>query len=79
MDEGDFQLFSRQNNSDFVTFEKSSGSHSIKDDSEVVYTKGNQEGTLEIRYDDIGMKKKVILTRFGSTFGKLRFDEKPCF
>ena len=36
---------------------------------------GDHEATLQIEYDDISMKTKVILTPFGSTFGKLRFDE----
>ena len=40
---------------------------------------GDHEETLKIEYDDISTKTKPILTRFGSTFGKLRFDEKPFF
>ena len=37
---------------------------------------GDHEKTLQIEFDDISMKTKLILTRFGSTFGTLRFDEK---
>ena len=35
---------------------------------------GDHEGTLQIEYD-FSMKIKLVLTRFGSTFGTLRFDE----
>ena len=40
---------------------------------------GDHEKTLKIEYDDIRMKTKLILTRFGSTFGRLRFDERSSF
>ena len=34
---------------------------------------------MKNEYDDITKKTKLILTRFGSTFGTLRFDEKWFF
>ena len=37
---------------------------------------GDYEGTIQIELDEINMKTKLILTRFGSTFDVLRFDEK---
>ena len=37
---------------------------------------GDHDGTLQNEYDDVSMIAKFILTRFGSTFGTLRFDEK---
>ena len=37
---------------------------------------GDRERNQQIEYDDISMKIKLILTRCGSTFGTLRFDEK---
>ena len=40
---------------------------------------GDHEKTLQIEYDDLNKKTKLILTRFGSTFGTLRFDEKSVF
>ena len=40
---------------------------------------GDHERTLQIKYDDTGMKIKPILTRFGRTFGMLRFDKKSFF
>ena len=66
-------------NSNYVTYEISPGICSIKDISKAVYTLGDHEGTLKIEYDDITMKTKLILKRFGGTFGTLRFDEKSLF
>ena len=43
---------------------------------------GDREGTLQIENDDDdddSVKTKLILTRFGSTFGTLRFDKKLFF
>ena len=53
--------------------------YTIKDISEVVYTMGHHEGTPQIEYDVGSMKLKIILTRFWSTFGTLRFDNKSFF
>ena len=39
---------------------------------------GDQEGTLKTEYDDISMKIKLNLTRFGGIFGRLTFDKKSC-
>ena len=36
----------------------------IEDISEVVYTMGDHEGTLQLEYDDISRKTKFILKRF---------------
>ena len=76
LDEDDIQLILKQYNSNFVTYEKLPGIYSVKDISEVVYTMGDHEGTLKIEYNDIHMKTKPILKRFGGTFGTLRLDEK---
>ena len=40
---------------------------------------GDQEETLQNDYDDDSMRTKLILTRFGGTFGTLRSDEKSFF
>ena len=40
---------------------------------------GDHEGTLQTKNDDISMKTKPILARFGGTFATLRFDEKYFF
>ena len=79
LDENDIQLISKQYSSYFVTYELSPGIYSIRVISEVVYKMGDHEGTLQIGYDDISMRTKLILTRFVSTFGTLRFNEKSFF
>ena len=71
--EDDISYFSKQYNSVFITYELSPGIYSIKDISEVV---NKMEATLQIEYDDTSMETKLILTRFGDTFGTLRLDER---
>ena len=79
LNEEGFRLISKQYKSNFVTYELTPGIYSIEDDSEAVYTMGDHEGTLNVEFDDISMKKKHVLTRFVSTFGNLRFDETSFF
>ena len=79
LNEEDIQLILEQYNSNFVNYEFSPGIYSIKDFSEVVYTMGVHEETLTIEYDDISMKTKLILKRFGGTVGTFNFDEKSFF
>ena len=40
---------------------------------------GDDEGTLKTEYDDVTMKTKHILIRFGGVFGTLRLDENSFF
>ena len=79
LDEDDIQLILKQYISNFVTYELTPGIYSIQDISKVVFSKGDHEGTIRFEYDDINMKTELLLTRFGSTFGTLRFDEKSFF
>ena len=79
LDEDDFQLILKQCNANFVTSELDPGKYTIEDLQESVYPLGDHEGTLQIEYDDLNKKTKLILTRFGSTFGTLTFDEKSFF
>ena len=53
--------------------------YTIKEFSEAVYTMGDHEWTLQIEYDDTSTKTKLTSTRFGSTFGTLRFVEESFF
>ena len=72
-------MISKQYNEKFITYELSPGIYTIKIFSEIVHPLGDHEGTIKTEYDDNTMKKKLILTRFGSTFGTLRFDEGSFF
>ena len=63
----------------FITYELTPGIYTNKDILEAVYTMVDHEKTLQIEYDDITMKTKLILTRLGLTFGVLRFNEKSFF
>ena len=79
LEEDNIQLISKQYNEKFVTYELDPGNYTIEDLQEVVFPLGDHEDTLQIKYDDINKKLKLILTRFGSTFGTLRFDKKSFF
>ena len=79
LDEDDIQLILKQYNANFVTYDLDPGVCTIEDLHEAVHPLGDQEGTLKIEYDDLNKKTKLILTRFGSTFGTLRFDENYFF
>ena len=76
LDENDIQFILKQYNSNFVTYIISPGIYRNKIISEVVYTTGDHEGTLESEHDDNTMKTNLFLTRFGLTIGTFRFDEK---
>ena len=78
LDEDDIQLILKQHHSNFVIYDLSPRIFTIKDISEAVDTMGDHERTPKVEYDDIDMKTKLLLTRFGGTFGTLRFDKK-CF
>ena len=72
----DIQLIIQQYISSFVTYETSPGIYLTKVISEVVYSMGDHEGTLQFEYDDKTKKTKFILTSFEGTFGTVRFVEK---
>ena len=76
LDVDDIQLILKQYNEKFVTHELSPGNYTIEDLQEVVYLLRDLEGTLQIEYDELNEKTKLILTPFGSTFGTLRFVDK---
>ena len=69
----------KQYKANFVTYELDPGNYTIEDLQEAVHLLGDHEGTLQIEYDDLSKKTKLILKRFGTTFGTLRFDEKSFF
>ena len=79
LDEDDTRLILKQYIANFVTYELDPGTYTIEDLQKAVYPLGDHEGTLQIEYDDSNKKTKLILTRFGSSFGTLRFDDKSFF
>ena len=54
------QLVLKQYNSNFVTYELTPSIYTIKDIFEAVYTMGDHEGTAQLEYDDVSMKKKFF-------------------
>ena len=79
LEEDNIRLILKQYNEKFVTYEIEPGNYSIKDVQKAVHPLGDHEGTLKIEYDDLKKKAKLLLTRFGITFGTLRFGEKSFF
>ena len=78
-EEDNIRLILKQYNEKFITYELDPGNYTIEDLKKAVYPLGDHEGTLQIAYDDLDKKVKLILTQFGETFGTLRFDEKSFF
>ena len=72
----DVHLSLKPNDEKFITHQISPGIYSNKVISDAFYTMDDHEGNLKIEYDHITMKTKLIITRFGSTFGILGFNEK---
>ena len=79
LEEDNIRLILKQYNEKFVTYELDPGNYTIEDLQKAVYPLGDHENTLQIEYNDLNNRVKLILTRFGDTFGTLRFDEKSFF
>ena len=85
LDEKDIQLILKQYNSHFVTYELTPGIYTIQDISDTIHTFSGHSEIIEIEYDDISMKTKIILKYIGVGaqqkfgLGTLRFDEKSFF
>ena len=83
LDEEDIQLILKEYNSHFITYQLSPGIYTIKDISDVVQTFSGHGVIIEIEYNDISMKTKIILKykdlRENFGLGTLRFDKKSFF
>ena len=83
LDEQDIQLILKEYNSHFITYELSPGIYTIQDISDAVHTFSGHNKIIEIEYDDISMKTKIILkyndSRENFGLGTLRFDKKSFF
>ena len=75
LEEDNIRLILKQYIEKFVTYKLDPGNYTIEDLQEAFYALGDHENTLQSKYDDINKKVKLILTRFGITFGTLRFDK----
>ena len=83
LDEKDIQLILKEYNSHFITYELTPGIYSIQDISDTIFNFSNFIETIQIEYDDISMKTKIILKYIGGRemfiLGTLRFDERSFF
>ena len=79
LEKDNIRLILKQYNEKFITYELDPGNYTTEDLQKAVYPLGDHQGTLQIEYDYLDKKVKLILTRFGDTFGTLRFDEKSFF
>ena len=73
----------KEYNSHFITYELSPGIYTIQDISDGVQTFSGHSDIIEIGYNDISMKTKIILkyNDWRENFGlrTLRFDKKIFF
>ena len=78
LDEEDTHLNLKEYISHFITYELTPGIYTIQDISDAVYTFSGHSEIIEIEYDDISMKTKIILKykdlRENFGLGTLRFD-----
>ena len=83
LDEEDILLIMKQYNSHFVTFELTPGIYTIRDISDAIRTFSGHSEIMEIEYDNITMKTKIILKYIGGQkkfgLGTLRFDKRSFF
>ena len=83
LDEEDIHLILKEYNSHFITYELTPGIYSIQDISDTIHTFSGHMETIQIEYDDISMKTKIILKYIGGqnmlVLGTLRFDERSFF
>ena len=83
LDEEDIQLILKEYNSHFITYELSPGIYTMQDISDTVHTFSGHSDVIEIEYDDISMKTKIILKyndwREDFGLGTMRFDKKIFF
>ena len=81
--EEDIQLILKEYNSHFITYEITPGIYTFQDISDAIQTFSGHMEIIQIEYDDISMKTKIILKYIGGqqmfVLGTLRFDERSFF
>ena len=79
LDGEDIQLILKEYNSHFITFELPPGIYYIQDILDTINTFSGHMETIQIEYDDISMKSKIILKYIDGqkmfVLGTLRFDK----
>ena len=84
LNEEDFRLILKQNNSHCITYDLTPGIYGIQDISNAIHTFSGHTEIIQIDYDDITMKTKISL-KFKNNgrgmlgLGTLIFDEKLLF
>ena len=79
LEEDNIRLILKQYNEKFITYALEPGNYNIDDIHQAVYSLDDHKGNLQIEYDEINKKVKLILTSFANSFGTLRFDNKSFF
>ena len=83
LDEKDIQLILKEYNSHFITYELPPGIYSIQDISDTIYNFSINNESIQVEYDDVSMKTKIILKYIGNrkklVLGTLRFNETSFF
>ena len=79
LEEDNIRLNLKQYNEKFITYELDPGNYNIEDIQQAVYSLGDHKGNLQIEYDEINKKVKLILNSSANSFGTLRFDDKSFF
>ena len=84
LDEEDIQLVLKEYNSHFITYELTPGNYTIQDISDAIQTFSGHKETIQLEYDDISMKTKIIL-KFKNNekglfaLGTLRLNDRSFF
>ena len=83
LDEEDIQLILKEYNSHFITYELTPGIYTIQDISDAIQTFSGHKETIQLEYDDISMKTKILKFKNNKkrlfALGTLRFNEKSFF
>ena len=83
LDEKDIQLVLKEYNSHFITYELPPGIYSIQDILDTINTFSGHMETIQIEYDDISMKSKIILKCIDEqdilVLVTLRFDKRSFY
>ena len=78
LEENNIRLILKQYNEKFITYALEPGNYNIQDIHKTLSSLDDHKENIQIDYDEINKKVKLILTSANS-FGTLRFDDKSFF